>query len=290
MFSRFAVRTALVATITLASSLAHAQTLFSTGFEAPQYSTSATTNITNPYTGTPFTTAPGALVASGQGWFPLWSAAGSLATNFQSATNSSTVQSAVVSSGSQALRVDGLAANQQIFGSGQGLTFGTGGGILDLSFDMRVSDPSLQTGQWGLLLVDTNNNAIASVGFFGGALVAGSGSIPYFGTPLGTLSYDTWANYDLTVNFFTKTMSVALNGVPISSMQDLPLTNEFTFAPTTAFIGLGGQAPAGVPYTTTPEHAYFDNLSAAAAPEPGTLALLVVGGTLVIVRRRQPRK
>lgn len=292
MISRLVLRTALTALTATSAALAHAQvTLYTTGFEAPTYSTTATGNFTNPYDGNPLVLGAGVLTNSNQNWGTFFDTVGAPGPNYDRAIKSAVVQTGVVKSGAQALKIDGAVANQGVFGAYQAISRPTSGGILDIAFDMQVGGASVQAGQWGTSLFDNNFNAIASVGFYQGILVAGSGLNIYGAAPPFTVvGYNNWANYKLSVNFFTKTMSIALNGLPVSSMQNLPLRNDIAFTANTAAVGLGGQTPIGAPYTSTPERAYFDNLAVSSAPEPGTLAFLAVGGALVIVRRRQPRK
>ena len=267
-----------------------AQTIFSTGFEAPGYSATATSTQTNPYTGSPYTAGSGALINSSQGWLPLWytDPPAQAPTNFENAVNAATIQTSVVKSGTQALKVDGVTANQIVFGASQDLPISTAAGIYEFSFDMLASGASVtNTGQWGLYLLDSNFNAIATLGFyggFGGLVGAGTATDEYFAPGP---SYNTWANYKLTLNLTAKTMSVALNGAPVSSMQGLAISGYSTSS--TLTMAVGGQVPvAATPfYTTTPERAYFDNLTVSSAPEPGSLVLLALGGTLVIVQRRR---
>jgi hypothetical protein len=289
MVTRLLLRSALIATAALSPCLAQAQTIFSTGFEAPDYSATATSTQTNPYTGSPYTAGSGAVINSSQGWLPLWSTdpPAQAPTNFENAVNAAAVQTSVVKSGTQALKVDGVTANQIVFGAAQDLPVSTAAGLYEFSFDMLVAGASVtNTGQWGLYLLDFDFNPIATLGFyggFGGLLGAGTATDEYFAPGP---SYDTWANYKLTLDLTAKTMSVALNGIPVSSMQSLAISGYNTSS--TLTMAVGGQVPvAATPfYTTTPERAYFDNLTVTSAPEPGTAVLLMLGGTLVIVRRR----
>ncbi|WP_309708952.1 PEP-CTERM sorting domain-containing protein [Armatimonas sp.] len=297
MISRLVSRLSLTALMVTLSTLAHAQAtvIYSTGFEAPTFSTTATATIPNFYTGAPFTTVPGALAASpadqwGLAWEDIPGNIPQSIINYEASVNSATVQSGVVRSGTQALKVDGAVANQRLSTAFKGLPLSTVNRVYDFNFDMRVSGASAQVGQWGVTIIDQNSARIASLGFYQGILVAGSGASLYGLGPFTPIGYDNWATYKLSVNFFTNTMSVALNGFPISSMQNLPLRNDITFTSTLAGVGLGGQAPDGAPYTTTPERAYFDSFSVTSAPEPGTLAFLVLGGMLVIARRRSAKK
>jgi hypothetical protein len=298
MISRIGIPIALTAFVTIVSlspAQAQAPIVYATGFEAPAFSTTAVGTFPNVYTGTPFTTVPGALAASpadqwGLGWDDIPGNIPQSAINYENCVNSATVQTSVVRSGAQALKVDGTVANQKVFTAFKGLPLSTVNTVYDFNFDMQVSGASAQAGQWGLTVVDENSARIASLGFYQGILVAGSGTSLYGLGPFTPIGYDNWATYKLSVNFFTKTMSVALNGFPISSMQNLPLRNDITFTSTLAGVGLGGQAPDGAPYTTTPERAYFDSFSVTSAPEPGTLAFLALGGTLVVTRRRSVKK
>jgi hypothetical protein len=299
MISRLVIKTAFAASVLtaiLSASQAHAQTLYSTGFEAPAFSTTTTGTFPNFYTGVPFTTVPGAVSTSNTDvWGNIWERTTGNnvqnAINYENSLNSATVQAGVVRSGEQALKVDGIAADQDEFAAFKELYLSTSEGIYDISFDMRVSGADVLAGQWGLTLIDLNGNSVAGLGFYDGILVAGSGTTIYGLGPVTPIGYDNWANYKLRVNFTARTISVALNGLPISSLQNLPMTTEFIYTAQTAGFGLGGQTPNGAPYFITPEHAYFDNVSvAAAAPEPGTLGLLVLGGTLVVVRRARSRR
>jgi hypothetical protein len=294
MISRLFIRTALVALVAAPTVSAQAQMLYQTGFEAPTYSTTATGgSYTNPYTGASFSAATGSIIHAQQGWGYVLEAGG---TNAQSGArierviNSAIIQSSVARSGAQALQIDGSIANQNSFGVYQPVGVSTTNSILDVTFDMLVSNPAAQAGQWGVQVVDSAFRNIAAVGFVQGILVAGTGTTAYGTTPpLTGIGYNNWANYKLSINFFTKTMSIALNGLPVSSMQNLPLRSDISFTATTGAIALGGQVPLGAPYTTVPERAFFDNVTASTAPEPGTFALLSLGGTLVILRRRRTR-
>jgi hypothetical protein len=287
MITRLTLRSALATMLVLSATLAQAQTIFSTGFEAPGYSATATSTQFNPFTGGTFTTSPGAVINSAWGALFTTGTIAEQAISYPNAVNASQVQTATVRTGSQALRVDGVIAQQQVFGASTDIGVSTSAGILDIRCDMLVTAASAQTGQWGISLFDQSFRGIASVGFYGGFLVAGTGLTSYglaSPTPVG---YNNWANYGLRVNFSAKTMSVLLNGTPVSTLQDLPLRNDITFTPSTRLVGLGGQAPIGAPYNTTPERAFFDNLSVAAAPEPTTLVLLSLGGTFVVLGRRR---
>ncbi|MBB6050568.1 PEP-CTERM sorting domain-containing protein [Armatimonas rosea] len=289
MITRLALRSTLATLVALSATLAQAQTIFSTGFEAPGYSATATSTVFNPYTGGTFTTSPGAI--HNAGWETLFTPGTNAqqAVNYPNALNASQIQTATVRTGSQALRSDGAVAQQTIFGTATGIGVSTSTGILDLSFDMLVTAPSAQTGQWGLSVFDQGLREIASLGFYGGFLVGGSGATTYGLASPTAVGYNNWANYGLRVNFSAKTMSILLNGTPISTLQNLPLRNDINFTARTGYLGLGGQAPLGAAYTTTPERAFFDNVTASTAPEPGTLALLSLGGTLVVLRRRRTR-
>ena len=294
MISRLSTRAALVALVAVTTVSAQAQVLYQTGFEAPTYSTTASGgSYTNPYTGTSFSAATGSIIHAQQGWGYVTESGGTLAQSgarLERTVNSATIQSSVVRSGAQALQLDGSVANQSGFGVFQPIVVSTTNSVLDVTFDMLVSNPSAQVGQWGIQVVDGSNRNIAALGFVQGILVAGTGTTG-FGTtpPITPVGYNNWANYKLSINFFTKTMSVALNGLPVSSMQNLPLRSDIVFTPTTGAVAWGGQVPIGAPYTTVPERAYLDNFSVSSAPEPGTFALLSLGGTLVIVRRRRRR-
>nr|WP_309695059.1 PEP-CTERM sorting domain-containing protein [Armatimonas sp.] len=297
MISRLVSRLSLTALMVTLSTLAHAQAtvIYSTGFEAPTFSTTATANLINPFTGVPYTTVPGALGAStADQWGLIFQQVpgnnAQSGANFQNSVNSATVQTSVVRSGTQALKVDGVVGNQNSFGGFKSFALSTVSSIYDFSFDMRVSGASAQAGQWGFSLADQNNNSLASLGFYSGVVVAGSGSLIYGLGPVTPVGYDNWVSYRLRVNFTARTLSVALNGAPISSLQNLPMRSDITYTSLTTGFALGGQAPTGAPYTTTPEIAYFDNLSITSAPEPGTLAFLALGGTLVVTRRRSVKK
>jgi hypothetical protein len=121
--SRFASHAALVATLALSATLAHAQVLYSTGFEAPAFSSTATANLINPFTGAPYTTVPGALGVSTIDQWGLFfeRVTGNNAqsgVNFQNSVNCATIQTSVVRSGAQALKVDeyfrGLQARRRL--------------------------------------------------------------------------------------------------------------------------------------------------------------------------------
>jgi hypothetical protein len=290
MITRLTLRSTLATMVVLSATLAHAQVLYQTGFEAPTYSTTATGSHANLYTGTPFNAATGSIIHAQQGWGYVTETAGSLAlaaARLERTVNSAIIQNSVVRSGAQALSIDGSVANQAGFGVFQTVGVSTTNTILDLSVDMLVTGASAQTSQWGLTLLDGSYRDIASLGFYGGFLVAGTGSTTYGLAAPTAIGYNNWASYKLRVNFSAKTMSILLNGAPVSTLQNLPLRNDITFTPTTYALGLGGQVPEGAPYTTTPERAFFDNVTVAAAPEPTTLALLSIGGTLVVLGRRR---
>jgi hypothetical protein len=267
-------------TLSLTTLPAQAQ-VYATGFEAPTFSTTATANVTNFINGTGFTTVPGALAASpADQWGLIWEpgTAAQEAINYVNSLNSATVQTSVVNTGSQALQVDGAVAAQGTFGALHSYNASATSGVQTFSFDMRVGNANAQAGQWGFSLIDSNFNFVASLGFYSGIVVGGSGTSIYGLNAPTFVNYDTWANYRLNVNFDNRTFSAFVNGAPIADIQNRPLRTDITIAPGTAGIILGGQTPLGAPYPTTPERGYFDTLSAGAAPEPGTLALLALGG------------
>lgn len=281
--------------VTPASS--QAQTIYSTSFEAPTHSTTGTIPLFIPPSlgGGSFTSVPGSIFyGSGQGdpWGLIYTS-GATATNFKAAADSLTIQNSVVapSGGSQALKVDGFVANQGSFGAMKNLNVAMGS-VVDLQFAMRVDNAGAQVGQWGLALYNELGESLASVGFYGGYLVAGSGLTIY--SPLSgeimPVNYFGWNTYRLKVDFVAKTLSVALNGTPISGFQDKALRNDIPLTGKQLIVGLGGQTPIGSGYSSVQERGYFDRFSAGVAPEPGTLALLTLGGTLVVVRRRRTAK
>lgn len=293
MITRLTLRSTLATMVALSATIAQAQVLYQTGFEAPTYSTTATVSLSIPSNlgGGSFTSLPGSIYyANSQGDPWVVAASPNLnATNFRAASLSSTVQSSTVQAGTQALKIDGAVANQDIFGPVKGLSQTTGG-IWDIEFAMRVDNPgTTNIAQWGFGIYNDNQN-IAALGFVGGFLGVASGpTIGYspltgFFTPV---NYSVWNNYRLRLNFVTNMMSVALNGVNVPGFQNLAMRTDVARTGMRPNIILGGQVPFGSSYTSTTEVAFFDNVTVAAAPEPTTLALLSLGGTLVILRRRR---
>jgi hypothetical protein len=290
MNSRFLKYGTLAVLLILTTDIAQAQN-YATGFESPSNSTTATAlvGIPNSLGGGTFTTVLGAAIASNDSWLTIYSPNATTGAQYQNAVNAAIIQSNVVRSGTQALMVSGAVANQDIFGAAKNITISSGRQRFD--FDMRVSNANIQAGQWGFTVYNNLGDNIAGLGFYNGILVAGSGPSILYGvipaefTPIG---YDTWARYSLTLDFDARTLSVALDGVDLSAFQNRALRNDGVNF-TTGFYALAGQTPVGSPYATTPEIAYFDNFSRSivAAPEPGTLALVCLGGIWVIVRRRK---
>lgn len=290
MFSRFSMRLALSVSAMALAAMARAQFVYSTGFEVPDFSATETVTITIPPSlgGGSFTSVPGSPYTNPDWTFTFATTPVVNPTTIKNAADSVYVQTGVVRSGSQALLVDGAVANQNAFG-GTYIHSAPRGGVLDISFDMRVENPSAQAGQWGFSLIDVNRNSFGAVGFYSGLLAAGSDTI--IGLPPGPttfVGYNTWATYGVRFDLNVNTMSVSLNGAQITSMQNIPLRTDVSLGSIQAF-SFGGSTPLGVGYGTTPERAYFDNvrIQIAAAPEPGTLGFFIVAGSLVAIRRRK---
>jgi len=241
-----------------ASALATVQ--LSTGFEAPGY-------------------APGNLVGQ-SGWV-----------GFNTAPNQPVVQTAVVSSGSQAVKWEVAADTATDVAAAWKPVNQTVGAETQwtVQWDMRRDTSVDSTGFSIGVYANNGNDWLGELGTFdvgsGEAVyfVANNGTGPsLFGTNIPAPAYGQWANYKMEFNYVTQTYRVSVNGtyytnagqpvdIPFmaaaNTFSDADITNQFD--------------PAGI--------AYYDNLqiTSTAVPEPavaGVLGVSVLGAGL---RRRR---
>ncbi len=146
--------------------------------------------------------------------------------------------------------------------------------VIKASTDMYLATGGSKSANWGIDLYDNNVNRISAL------WVNSSGFLNYWNgtTTVVTstaVSYDTWHNIAITVDYTTLKASFALDNVTIASGINVSAGITSIFAD--ADYNLQG---AG--FDTT----YFDNYKVEAIPTPGSLALLGLGGLFAGRRRR----
>jgi len=245
-----------VAAFAMAAALAlpaSATTLYSTGFEAPDFN-------------------PGAI--AGQGGWQAFSNSGQTAL--------AQVESGVAQSGSQAASVDGSATAQT--GPFHQLNFAASG-VIDVSADVMLTTPTTGASFWQFAVTGPGLSQFAGgIDISGNSIGAISGAFPV----VGTFSYDVWHHIDLVLDYTAQTYSIGLDGSTIASGLAFCGSNAgCTNAPISnfgdaLFDTFGGSSNTG----------YLDNVSidtVAGAPEPAAWALMLAGfaGLGAALRRRR---
>lgn len=322
MRSQF-LATAAITTLALTSLLfpispASAQTeIFATGFEASEgYSTTVGAGpVTISQEGVPIATinrAAGALLGqpstdTRRYTFIRRGVITDIQDTLERAVNSTKVVDTVAASGNQSVEIVGatLGAQNIRYVAAQNLVAGAGG-VLNVSVDVRVTNPSADVGQWGIALYRSTPDfleTVAAFGFVGGQVLASNDGFSAYAVldaqtfaPI-TANYDDFNNYALQMNFDTRSISGLFNGAPVvflpldfSNNPIGPPVLEMPFQPFAddrVDYATFGQASFG-----TDETGYFDNLRIAGtnittnAPEPGSLVF--VGAVLIggLARRR----
>lgn len=257
----------LLGVVAAASAVASAQAndiVNSDGFESPDYST----------------TFDGTGSLEGQdGWL---TAGGGVST--------ATVQTTVVASGTQAVRVDRGASSDDFWAVPVVGFPSVGFDQVIVEWDMRVED-SGSTGFgpfFGVQVNDDNGVPLLQAAGFGvdaatGDVLFQAGSTGFL-TETGTFAtFGEWNNFRIELDYSTDMYSYYFNDglLGTTSFVDAGV-GGFTDADITAIAAAGdatSQAATGT--------AYFDNFVVSEVPEPGSLALLAMGVGLLVSRRRR---
>ena len=210
---------------------------------------------------------------------------------------SATVQTAVVASGAQAVRVDRAANSDDRWGvpvSG----YPASGNFITVNWDMRVQQTAGPTNTFGPFLgMEAYDEDAVAIGLLGSLGVdATTGDVLFqaantgFLTETGvTVAFGAWNHYAVEFNFSTHVYRFFLNGTLLGSQGFVDQTNvaggldEFTDANISALAAAGD--PASQALTGT---AYFDNFDVTEGPipEPASAVTLLALSTLALRRRR----
>lgn len=210
------------------------------------------------------------------------------------------VQSAVKASGNQAVKVDRVADSEDRWGvpvSGY-----PAGDFICISWDMRVEQTTGAANTFGPFFgMEAYDDDAASIGLLGSLGVdattgdvlyqaAGTGFLTETGT---TVSFGTWHNYMVDLDYITKTYTFAVDGVVLGTqgfVDEINVVgglNEFTDANISALAAAGDPASQALLGT-----AYFDNFKVVEGqciPEPTTCLLGMLGVASVASLRRTRR-
>lgn len=292
-----------------AAAVSHAQTtFFSTGFEASEgYSptVSGPITVTQGSFSTSFTPTPGALIQQPSSnprqysFFNFGPGTLTQAQAIQQAVNSTTVVNTSAASGTQSVQINGnVLGDQSVEYVVARNLLGGANSTLRFSTDLRVTNPSASYGQWGLeFLRDDGQNLydVGAIGFVGGQVLAtpdGSNLYAAFDPNTGTAyraNYGEYNNYALQLNFSQRTISGYFNNTKVAFLP-IDLMGNILGAPVSD-MNFRSVADNLVSYMTFGESLYnvgenanYDNVrlvgtnvTASAAPEPASLALVGVG-------------
>jgi hypothetical protein len=230
---------------------AHSQAavLYATGFENP-----------------PFVLGP----INGQAGWSVFSAS--------SQTSDPVIESSLVKTGLQAVRVDGSVTGQ----TGPIYTPNFVDPQLDLSADIYIASSSIAS-EWQFA-----TTGAGGIGFAGGIDVVGTSLVGITDSypVIGSLSRDAWHHVDIILNYTSQTYSVDLDGSTVAANLAFCGNNFGT---------CNGAAVDSMGWTLFDSFGHgndlgaMDNFSIATVPEPATLALLATG-LLGLGLRRQRRR
>jgi hypothetical protein len=215
--------------------------------------------------------------------------------------STATVQSAVVASGQQAVQVDKAPNSDDRWAIPVSGYPSIGETRVCISWDMLVRGPAgdVQSDEFGPLFgVEAYDDDAASIGLLGSLFVdATTGEVLLqdqdtgFLSAVGSASFNTWYNYDLVLDYASKTYSVYQNNVLLGSAGFVDENNvagglgQFTDADIAAIAGAGNAASQALIGT-----AFIDNFAvhegAICIPEPAAFAMCLLGLT-ALPRRRQ---
>jgi len=228
------------------SSSASAQTLYSTGFENP-----------------PFTTGS---IAGQDGWQVVGTA------------NAAQIENTKAESGSQAVElIPALNSSSQ---TGPYHVNSTAASMVDLSADLYIASSSNQS-EWQFAGLASTLSP-----FLGGIDIFSDGSIRTItaGFPIvGTWTYNAWNRVDLRFDITDQTYSLSINGSLIASNVPNCGDNGPCTGGQKANYGAGVFDTFGTGANN--DIGYMDNFSVAVVPEPATTTLFLVGGLAISIRK-----
>jgi hypothetical protein len=157
--------------------------------------------------------------------------------------------------------------------------------LVTIQFDMMrgtLDNGELPTAAWGVDIYDADDSALtATVAAYDdglGPAVSGSdasGTFVYLGDGSAR---GTWDTYTVSLNFLTRTYTVALNGTQLAGELDFGVDAD---------AGIGNVDFLAL--TRGTDAAYFDNLviTTSAVPEPATTGLVLAAAGVVLTGRRR---
>lgn len=226
------------------SSSASAQTLYSTGFENP-----------------PFTTGS---IEAQDGWQVLGGTA-----------NAVQIENTKSESGSQAVEVIPALDTRQ---TGPYHMNATSASMVDLSADIYIASSSNQS-EWQFAALSSTFSP-----FLGGIDIFSDGSIHTItaGFPtVGTWTYNAWNRVDLRFDITHQTYSLSIDGSLIASNIPNCGDNGPCTGGQAANYGIGLFDTLGTGANN--DIGYMDNYSVAVVPEPATTTLLLVSGLAISI-------
>ncbi len=209
-------------------------------------------------------------------------------------TSTAVVQSSVVASGSQAVRVDRAAGSDDRWAVP--VTGYPAQRYVCISWDMLVEQTvSNAFGPFfGIEAYDDDATTLIRMGMLGvdastGQLLYGDTAVGLNPTPGGeTVAFGQWNSYQVELDFLTQTYKGYLNGaIVVDTTFEFPGAAQFTDADITAIAANNDVVSQGLTGT-----AYFDNYfvtesdTPCLVPEPTSLAAGLMAVAMLAVRRR----
>lgn len=233
--------------------LAHAQVVYSTGFEEPTFTT-------------------GTSIAGKDGWI----------THFPGPNDAGLAQTGIVFAGSQSAQyTTQVGASASAFG---GFASGTvrlynvsAAPIYELSWAMRLGQQGRRSQFWGMgeFLSPTQSRALLGLDDQGRVVYGQNPAALTVASP--ALGFDTWHTFTMSFNITTGLVSTTVNGVARGTFTAAPGPSQFVAGSMFRYGTLNDRN----------DTTYFDNVQLQGVPEPASMIALAAGAGALIARRRR---